>query len=283
MIGRTKQVVISEVTDAYEALEGAPDATVFLTCEHASERLPEGYAWHGDDARLVGTHWAFDLGARELVFDLAEAMRAPAVLSRFSRLLVDPNRPEDSETLFRAEAEGAAVALNRDLTDAERTRRIDRFYRPYHRALDARLAAHGAPVLFSIHTFTPVYEGAIRPMEVGVLFDTQDELAEGVAAAIRAAGFVTAMNEPYSGRPGSSTRPSITPARTGGRRSSSRSGRISPCARRPARAWWTLSPASSPENPNVAVSMSLDTGCGAACMRRPGVDAWTPLTLNRSP
>jgi len=195
-------VVRREELEAYEALEGTPDAPVFLTCEHASERLPDGWTWRPRDARLAGTHWAFDLGARDLVLELAAAMEAPAVLSRFSRLLVDPNRPEDSETLFRAEAEGAPVELNRDLSAEERARRIERCYRPYHDAIDRRLAAHAAPVLFSIHTFTPVYEGAVRPMEVGVLFDTQDELAECAADAIREAGFVTALNEPYSGKAG---------------------------------------------------------------------------------
>lgn len=202
MIDREKSEASHEILEAYEALGGSRGASVFLTCEHASERLPDGYAWHPDDGRLVGTHWAFDLGARELVHELSRAMGAPAVLSRFSRLLVDPNRPEDSKELFRAEAEGAPVALNRDLDDAERTLRIERFYRPYHDAIDRRLAAHDAPVLFSVHSFTPVYEGAARPMEIGVLFDTQDELAEQAAAAIRAAGFVTALNEPYSGKAG---------------------------------------------------------------------------------
>jgi predicted N-formylglutamate amidohydrolase len=57
-------------------------------------------------------------------------------------------------------------------------------------------------VLVSVHTFTPVYEGERRPMEVGVLFDTQDALAERAERALRAAGFATAMNEPYSGKAG---------------------------------------------------------------------------------
>lgn len=197
-----KRIATREVREAFEAIEGAPDAAVLLTCEHASERLPEGYAWPPGDTRLVGTHWAFDLGARELVYELAEAMQAPAVLSRFSRLLIDPNRPETSETLFRLDAEGELVELNRDLTEAERARRIERFYRPYHDAIDRHLGRYRAPILFSIHSFTPVYEGEIRPMDVGVLFDTQEELAERAAAAIREAGFVTALNEPYSGRAG---------------------------------------------------------------------------------
>lgn len=188
--------------EAFEALVGSVHAPVFLTCEHASQRLPEGYAWHPKDQRLVGTHWAYDLGAAELVHELSEALEAPAVLSRFSRLLVDPNRPQGDETLFRAEAEGAPVELNRDLTVAERERRLTGWYRPFHQAIDRLLAPHQGSILFSIHSFTPVYEGAARPMEVGVLFDTEDELGEAAAEALQAAGFITALNEPYSGKDG---------------------------------------------------------------------------------
>jgi predicted N-formylglutamate amidohydrolase len=119
-----------EVREAFEAHDGSARAPVFVTCEHASMRLPEGYGWHPRDERLVGSHWAYDLGAAELATELAAALLAPAVLSRFSRLLVDPNRPEDSETLFRTHAEGEAVELNRALPEAERRGRIEAFHRP---------------------------------------------------------------------------------------------------------------------------------------------------------
>lgn len=188
--------------DAWVAIAGAKDAPIFLTCEHASERMPEGYAWPEADAWLAGTHWAFDLGAAALVHDLADAMDAPAVLSRFSRLIVDPNRPADSDTLFRAEAEGRPVELNRGIDPAERQRRLDRFHRPYHEAIEARLPGYDAEIVFSIHTFTPNYEGQVRQVEVGVLFNEEEELGVRAAEAIRAAGFVTELNEPWSGKAG---------------------------------------------------------------------------------
>lgn len=191
-----------DVHEAFEVIEGSRTASAFLICEHASERLPDGYTWHPKDERLRGTHWAFDLGAAEIVHELAEALRAGAVLSRFSRLLIDPNRPKDSDTLFRQEAEGGLVELNRDLTEAERKRRIERYYEPYHDAISTRLSRYDAEVVFSVHSFTPVYEGEARPMEVGVLFDTQDDLAERMGEMLRASGFVTAMNKPYSGKLG---------------------------------------------------------------------------------
>lgn len=188
--------------DAYDLLAGRPSATVLLTCEHASERMPAPWAFLGLDARLAGTHWAYDLGAAELTAELARALGATAVLSCFSRLLADPNRPEDSDTLFRAHAEGVLVELNRQVDEVERARRLDGYYRPYHEAVHTSVGASAAEIVLAIHSFTPVYEGKARSMEVGVLFDGEEELAENLARVLADAGMAVALNQPYSGREG---------------------------------------------------------------------------------
>lgn len=187
---------------AFEALSGRPDSTVFLTAEHAMERFPMGFSLPAEDAWLRGTHWAFDLGVEPLVRELSAALLAPAVMAGFSRLLVDPNRAEHEETLFRAEAEGRVIALNAHLDDPERERRLAALYRPYHAAVDAGLSATKGEVLFSVHSFTPVYDGHVREMELGVLFNREDDLAEQLRRALESAGFRVAMNEPYSGKEG---------------------------------------------------------------------------------
>lgn len=172
-----------------------------VTCEHASERLPDGWRWPDGDARLRGTHWAYDLGAEELARALAAELGTVAVLARFSRLLADPNRPEDSPDLFRREADGEAVGLNRNIDADERNRRLIP-WRAYHEAVDAEIRATSAPIVFSMHTFTPVYEGTLRAVEVGVLFDEEEDLATTLRVALTSAGFNVAMNEPYSGKLG---------------------------------------------------------------------------------
>lgn len=192
----------ARTNDACEIVEVPGGAGIVVTCEHASERMPEPWEWPAADRWLVGTHWAYDIGAAELTRDLVEDLGGTAVLSRFSRLLADPNRPEGSPTIFRAEAEGHPVELNRGLSDDERERRLVRLWRPYHRTVSAVVRASEAPVLMSLHTFTPVYEGESRDLEVGVLFDTEEELAASLAEALREAGLHVALNEPYSGREG---------------------------------------------------------------------------------
>lgn len=191
-----------EVHEAYERARGQRTAPLFLTCEHASQRLPTGYEWMGSDERLVGTHWAYDLGARELTLELAQALSASAVLTRFSRLLVDPNRAEGHPELFRQQAEGQPVLLNRALTPTEQQQRIVAYYRPYHAAVDETLMAAAAPTLLSIHTFTPVYEGRVRNVELGVLFDRDERAAESLLDSLRKQYPAVAANEPWSGKVG---------------------------------------------------------------------------------
>lgn len=192
--------------DAAEIISGRPGSPVVLTCEHASERLPEPWEWPEDDRWLVGTHWAYDIGASDLTRDVAMALGAPAVLSRFSRLLIDPNRPGDSDTLFRKDAEGRVVHLNAHLSSGERATRTTRLYDAFHDAAHAMLVASSSgtskPVLMALHTFTPDYEGTVRQLEIGVLFDRDEALAERIREALAQTGLRVGMNEPYSGKLG---------------------------------------------------------------------------------
>lgn len=192
-----------ELAEAYEVLVGGEGAAgVFLTCEHASERLVEPWEWPAEDRWLVGTHWAYDIGASDLTRELAAALGAVAVLARFSRLLIDPNRRLDAPDLFRDRAEGQPVRLNQGLSAEERQRRVERLYRPFHDAVDRQIAQRGAAIVMAVHTFTPTYEGQARDVEVGVLYDDDEELAATLCAAFAATGLVARLNEPYSGKDG---------------------------------------------------------------------------------
>lgn len=188
--------------EAFEELLGSPDAPLVLSCEHASSRLPEPFSWHADDAWLCGTHWAYDLGARALTLELSEALSASAVLSRFTRLLVDPNRDLSHADLFRRVAEGNTVHLNRHIEDADRLRRVHHYYEPFHAALDQALARSRAPLLLSIHSFTPNYEGEVRKVELGVLFNHEEAHARALCRTLAEKFPGVAENEPWSGKQG---------------------------------------------------------------------------------
>src|SRR5262249_39739525 len=154
--------------------------------EHASQDLPPQWSWPDADQRLVGTHWSFDLGARDLALDLQRALDATLVCARFSRLLVDPNRPEGHATLFRTDADGEPVHLNARLSPEDAERRLSGWYRPFHDAVHRELEASRAGIVLAVHTYTDVYEGERRWLEAGVLFDREEELARKMLAELRA-------------------------------------------------------------------------------------------------
>ena len=205
----SERVAPHEIHDAFSRHTFGGSAGIVLTCEHASERVPEGFAketgftWPEADRWLLGTHWAYDLGAEAIAVEHARAVSARLVCARFSRLLVDPNRPPSSDTLFRDMAEGRPITMNRGLSSWERDARIGLLYEPFHDAVDRTVSeSRRAEIVFAVHTFTDVYEGQRRSLEIGILFDREEELGARVLAGLARAGFHVAANEPWSGKAG---------------------------------------------------------------------------------
>jgi len=175
-----------------------------FTCEHATDNFgPQPI--EAINRSLLGTHWAIDLGAAQLTRALAMKTNSSAVLSNYSRLLLDANRCLTSETLFVDSIEGQALACNRSLTAQERLYRIECLHAGYHAGIDAAIStrvARGPCTLVSIHSFTPVWKDVQRTVEIGVLFDAHEDLAHLVIEGLLKQGFDTRANEPYSGTTG---------------------------------------------------------------------------------
>ena len=176
-----------------------------FTCEHASNDLPEGRASERDREWLA-EHWGWDIGAADLTRALARRTGSCAVLSRFTRLLCDPNRRPDEASFVVESIDGEPVSFNRGVDASERRRRRRLYFDPYHDAIDRTLRARRAVDarfrLCAVHSFTPVFLGRSRPMEVGVLFDAHDLYAWRLEGALAEEGFETALNAPYSGMDG---------------------------------------------------------------------------------
>jgi len=189
---------------AFRSVPGEPGCGLLLLCDHASNALPPEYGNLGLPASEFRRHIAWDPGAAPLTERLATLTGAPAVLSTFSRLLIDPNRGEDDPTLVMRLSDGAIVPGNARIDAAERERRIRRFHAPYHaavaRAVAAALATGRPPMIFSVHSFTPIWRGVPRPWHAGVLWDRDPRFAVPLIEALRAdATLVVGDNEPYAG------------------------------------------------------------------------------------
>ncbi|MGO8800623.1 MAG: N-formylglutamate amidohydrolase [Roseiarcus sp.] len=190
-----------------ERIDGALDAGAIVICDHAANGLPTEYRGLGLAREALERHIAYDIGAAWLTRRLAGRLGAPAVLSRFSRLLIDPNRGADDPTLVMRLSDGAIVPGNARADAAEIARRRALYWAPYREAIAGTvetMAATGvAPAVVSIHSFTPLWRGAARPWKVGVLWDRDPRLAEPLLRALAGeadlAPGAIGDNEPYDG------------------------------------------------------------------------------------
>lgn len=192
-------------SEAVVRTAGSLTPGLLLLCDHAGNALPEGYGTLGLPPAELTRHIAYDIGSAGVTRRLGSELGVPAIMTRFSRLLIDCNRGEDDPTLIMRLSDGAVVPANRTLTGEEREKRIARYYRPYHAAvaeiIDRALAGGVVPVLLSIHSFTPVWRGVARPWHAAVLWDKDPRFAQALLAALRTdSALVVGDNEPYTGR-----------------------------------------------------------------------------------
>ncbi|MDX3924493.1 MAG: N-formylglutamate amidohydrolase [Shinella sp.] len=177
----------------------------FLTCEHAGRAIPTALGSLGIEAREMDRHIAYDVGAEGLSHALSALLDAPLVLQRYSRLVIDCNRPFEAADCVVTRSDGTDVPANADLDDRDRRRRYVEIHQPLHEtiatALDHRHAAGKPTILVAVHSFTPVMRatGAVRDFELGLLCNRDRHFAEMMLAAFRARNpqISATINEPY--------------------------------------------------------------------------------------
>jgi predicted N-formylglutamate amidohydrolase len=191
-----------EMNDCAELIEGEPGTGLFLIADHASNHVPDGMTL-GIPEDLLREHIAIDIGVEPLSRELARRLRCPAVLARYSRLVVDLNRDAEDRSVIPEISDGHVIPANQSLSSEQRRERIDRFWVPYHRLIESKLEELRPLMLFTVHSFTPQLASRPheeRPWEVGILHNRDERAARLAIDLLRGSGIVTGDNQPYSGR-----------------------------------------------------------------------------------
>ncbi len=153
----------------------------------------------GPDA--LESHIAWDPGALAVSQFLSERLDATLFYQRFSRLIYDCNRPPEADAAMPSVSEVYEIPGNSGLTDEDRSARTQAVYYPFRDGLsnliESRKRAGRPTILVTMHSFTPVYHGKPRSVEVGILHDSDARLADAMLAAADGTGFDTRRNEPY--------------------------------------------------------------------------------------
>lgn len=173
-----------------------------LFCDHASNYIPPELLDLGLPPSELARHIAWDIGAAGVTEALSEIFDAPAILCNSSRLVVDCNRHLDASALIPEVSDETVIPGNLDLSAAARADRIDRWFHPYHDAVESVLLereSRGVPsIAVSIHSMTASLAGKPRPWQIALSSHLDRRLADPVLAALRQPGdVVVGDNQPY--------------------------------------------------------------------------------------
>src|SRR4051794_871248 len=192
----------ADVPPVFE-VNAAGRSPFLLTCDHYGRLIPQALGDLGLPASELTRHIAWDIGIAGVAEQLSRHLGAHLIAQRYSRLVIDCNRPPCVASSILVLSEATAVPGNDGLTRAAAQARRQAIFEPYHRriteVIDERLREGMPTVLVSLHSFTPVYAGVARPWHVGTLYHRDTRLAPLLLRLFRGEGdLVVGDNEPYA-------------------------------------------------------------------------------------
>lgn len=191
-----------EVPPVLEVNPGSTSPFLF-TCDHYGRLIPRTLGDLGVSASERERHIAWDIGIAGVATRVANALGAHLIAQRYSRLVIDCNRPFTSPGSIPLFSEATTIPGNEGLTADQIEARQRDIFQPYHHrigeTLDARASAGTPTMLVSLHSFTPVYSGITRPWHIGTLHQHDTRLPPLLLKLLKQeAGLVVGDNEPYA-------------------------------------------------------------------------------------
>src|SRR4051794_37993660 len=197
--------LLVEAADVPPVLEEntAGRSPYLLTCDHYGRLIPKVLGDLGLPASELTRHIAWDIGIAGVAETLSKHLDAHLIAQRYSRLVIDCNRPPGVPSSIPRISEATIIAGNEAISPAAAETRRRQVFDPYHEriraVIDQRLHRHLPTVLVSLHSFTPVYAGIARPWHIGTLYQRDTRLPPRLLKHLRAEGdLVVGDNEPYA-------------------------------------------------------------------------------------
>ncbi|HKU08620.1 MAG TPA: N-formylglutamate amidohydrolase [Bradyrhizobium sp.] len=192
----------ADVPPVLEFNEGGSSPFLF-TCDHYGRIIPRALGDLGVSESEMVRHIAWDIGIAGVAERLSGHMNAHLVAQRYSRLVIDCNRPPGVASSIPLISEATIIPGNEGLSAEAAEIRRREIFDPYHRRIneiiDTRLHRRQPTVLIALHSFTPVYAGIARPWHIGTLYHRDRALPRLLLQHLRGEGdLVVGDNEPYA-------------------------------------------------------------------------------------
>lgn len=191
---------------AFEIYNPGGEASLVIVSDHANRRVPRALGDLGLADKDFNKHIAYDIGAERITRRLADRLNARAVMSTYSRLVIDVNRLPSDPSCIPTSSDNILIPGNQDLSEDQIQCRVEGLHIPYHAAINREIATlwrrdDKPPALFSVHSFTPTLNGQDRIWDIGVLWNRDPRLAVPLLENLGLwDGLRIGDNEPYSGR-----------------------------------------------------------------------------------
>ena len=201
MIAAAQTSLLSDLDpNPVELVNETSKAPVLFLCEHAGRAIPKTLGTLGLNEKTLMSHRGWDIGAEALARNLANRLNAPLILQRYSRLVIDGNRPPGSPESILEVSDGVEIAVNKKLSLHEREAREKAIFAPMDQAINNAFSASQRIAAFSIHSFSPQLGGQSRPWHAGFLTRRSVSTAEALIASLKGQrpSLNLAINKPYT-------------------------------------------------------------------------------------
>ncbi len=187
---------------SFESLRYSEVSPIFLTCDHASNTIPESLNNLGLTENILRSHRGWDIGALQVSRYISTKLKATLCYTTYSRLVIDCNRPLTVDDSIPKSVDGVIIPGNSDIAVADREQRIAEIFEPYHnqigKLLKEQLIQYSDTAYLAVHSFTPTMNGKIRPWDIGVTFHNQSRFSEFVLHSLKEYEDLNiGVNEPY--------------------------------------------------------------------------------------
>src|SRR3954447_24812689 len=107
-----------------------------LTCDHYGRLIPRGLGDLGLPASELTRHIAWDIGIAGVAEVLSRHLDAHLIVQRYSRLVIDCNRPPNVASSIPLISEATTIPGNEGISRGVAKMRRAEIFDPYHRRID---------------------------------------------------------------------------------------------------------------------------------------------------
>jgi len=190
---------------SYKILNHNSRQPIFISCEHASGTIPKKMGFFGvSKSELPEISNYIDFGADVLSRMLARAFSARCIIPKYSRMVINLNKPIGHPKLINDNCFGRRIPGNENISKEGMSERVRKYYLPYHKRIRKEIellrGRHRKVFYICVHTFFNK-PGKKWAMDIGILYRYKKDssFCRNIKKLLEEkTNFTVKYNQPYS-------------------------------------------------------------------------------------